>query len=291
MNIKAIILDMDGTMLNEESKVSEELHQYLRCLRQNGLKVFIATGRTLLEIENVVPEGFKVDGFVTSNGMAAFIEEEQLFQHSLEPTLVEQLIRKARKRNLYYEIHPAVGNRYVLKDDQEMILHMIKGERPLSVEENEWLSRKAAVEEHINWKDELHPNNISKIYFFHTNKGKIENWISFLEELKLQYGFSSSSSTENNVEVMAENINKATGVEYLLKRYNLSFEEVLAVGDGENDLPLLKRVGYAVAMKNAPDTVKEFVDEQTEYSYKENGLYYYLKDKFKSEKLRNITLK
>ncbi|GKU84456.1 HAD family hydrolase [Niallia sp. NCCP-28] len=281
MDIKAIILDMDGTMLNEESKVSEELHRYLRRLRQDGLKVFIATGRTLLEIENVIPEGFEVDGFVTSNGMAAFIEEEQLFQHSLDPSLVEGIIEEAQKRNLYYEVHPAVGNRYALKEDKGMILHMIKGERPLSVEENEWISRKSAVEEHINWKSELHPNNISKIYFFHTDKGIIKSWISFLEKLKLQHGFSSSSSTENNVEVMSENINKATGVEYLLKRYNLSFEEVLAVGDGENDLPLLKRTGHAVAMKNAPESVKLCVDEQTEFSYKENGLYYYLSNKFK----------
>ncbi|WP_157827530.1 HAD family hydrolase [Niallia nealsonii] len=284
MNIKAIILDMDGTMLNEESKVSEELHRYLRRLRQEGLKIFIATGRTLLEIENVVPEEFEVDGFVTSNGMAAFVEKEQLFQHSLEPSLVEGLMEEVQKRNLYYEIHPAVGNRYVLKEDQGMILHMIKGERPSSVEENEWLSRKSAIEEHIDWKRELHPNNISKIYFFHTDKGKIKSWISFLEKLKLQHGFSSSSSTENNVEIMAENINKATGVEYLLERYNLSFEEVLAVGDGENDLPLLKRVGYAVAMKNAPNSVKEYVDEQTDFSYKENGLYYYLSNKFKLDK-------
>jgi len=281
MKSKAIILDMDGTMLNEESKVSEELHQYLRRLREQGLKVFIATGRTLLEIENVVPDGFEADGFVTSNGMAAFVKKEQLFQHSLEPRLVERLVREAQTWNLYYEIHPAVGNRYVLKDDQGMILQLIEGERPISVEENEWLSRKAAVAEHINWKKKLDFENICKIYFFHTDKAKIEKWISFLEELKGRHGFSSFSSTENNVEVMAENINKATGVEHLLKRYNLSFEEVLAVGDGENDLPLLKRAGYSVAMKNAPNSVKEHVDEQTDLSYKENGLYYYLSNKFK----------
>ncbi|MFT8319648.1 MAG: Cof-type HAD-IIB family hydrolase [Bacillus sp. (in: firmicutes)] len=280
MTIKAIVLDMDGTMLNEESKVSTQLSNYITNLRQTGMKVFIATGRTILEVEDTVPDGFEVDGIVNSNGMSAFINGKQLFQHSLNPPLVELLIKEARARGLYYEIHPAVGERYVLKDDKSIILDAIKGTRPLTVEEMEWRSRKAAVEKYIEWKDNLNPNNISKIYFFSKEKVIMDTWISFLQELKRKAGFTYASSTEHNVEVTAENINKATGVQYLLDKFSLHFNEVLAVGDGENDLPLLQRAGYAVAMQNAPDNVKAYVDEVTEYSYKEAGLYRFLSKQF-----------
>ncbi|WP_445489952.1 HAD family hydrolase [Niallia sp. 03133] len=282
MQIKAIVLDMDGTMLNEESKVSSQLSDYLTALRSTGMKVFIATGRTILEVKDTMPEGlFEVDGIVTSNGMSAFARDKQLFQHSLDPSLVELLIREAKERELYYEIHPAVGERYVLLDDKEMILEAIKGDRPPSVEEMEWRSRKAAVEQHIEWKEKLNSNNITKIYFFHKQKKNMDAWIEYLKEIKRETGFTYASSTEHNVETTAENINKATGVQYFLDQYSLDFKEVLAVGDGENDLPLLKRVGYAVAMENAPDTVKAHVDEITEYSYKEAGLCRYLSKQFK----------
>ncbi|MGP7818336.1 HAD family hydrolase [Niallia sp. 01092] len=281
MTIKALVLDMDGTMLNKESRVSPQLSNYLTDLRKTGLKVFIATGRTILEVKDTVPEGFEVDGIVTSNGMSAFINGKQLFQHSLTPSLVDLLIEETRERGLYYEIHPAEGERYVLLEDKKMILDAIKGSRPLSVEEMEWRSRKAAVEQHIQWKEYLDAHHISKIYFFHKKKETMDAWISFLKELKQEAGFTYASSTEHNVEVTAENINKATGVKYLLDHFLLSFNEVLAVGDGENDLPLLQRVGYSVAMQNATDSVKAHVDEITELTYKEAGLYHYLSKRFK----------
>jgi hydroxymethylpyrimidine pyrophosphatase-like HAD family hydrolase len=80
--------------------------------------------------------------------------------------------------------------------------------------------------------------------------------------------------------VRVEGVSKATGVQLLLKHFLLAPENILAVGDGENDLPLFKLAGHCVAMKNATDLVKEQADEVTEHSYREDGLYRFLKGKF-----------
>lgn len=91
--------------------------------------------------------------------------------------------------------------------------------------------------------------------------------------------FTTSSSTEHNVELMAANVNKATGIKQMLQHFSLSGGETLAIGDSDNDLPMLQFVSYAVAMKNAPEHIKEIADDVTEFTCDEDGVYHYLKSK------------
>jgi hydroxymethylpyrimidine pyrophosphatase-like HAD family hydrolase len=79
---------------------------------------------------------------------------------------------------------------------------------------------------------------------------------------------------------MVANVNKATGIQQMLKHFDLSESETMAIGDSDNDLPMFRFVRYAVAMKNAPDYIKEIVDEITEFTCDEDGVYQYLKSKF-----------
>ena len=63
-NVKAIFLDMDGTILHENNKASSYTKEVIDELRDKGYKVFLATGRSYSEIHQLVPEGFKVDGII-----------------------------------------------------------------------------------------------------------------------------------------------------------------------------------------------------------------------------------
>jgi len=114
---KAIFLDMDGTILNHQNQVSLKTKEIIDDLRKDGFFVFIATGRSFDEIASVVPEGFEVDGYVTSNGMAGYIGKEPVFQHTLPLELVKTIIDKAREHKVYYELFPY--------DDPRMVLNML----------------------------------------------------------------------------------------------------------------------------------------------------------------------
>lgn len=105
-------------------------------------------------------------------------------------------------------------------------------------------------------------------------------WIEQLEELKQQEAFTTSSSSHHNVEVMVNGVNKATGVAALLKYYQINPEEVMAIGDSNNDLPMMAYVGYPVAMKNATDEMKDMTKQQTSFTNDEEGVYHFLHDYF-----------
>lgn len=98
---KAIVLDLDGTTLNERNTVNETLEQYIGELRESGKLIFIATGRTLEEVRDVLPAGMEADGMVTANGMSVFIGKEQIVEHALSTELVEELVAKAGAEEIF----------------------------------------------------------------------------------------------------------------------------------------------------------------------------------------------
>ncbi|MCY9137948.1 HAD family hydrolase [Peribacillus frigoritolerans] len=277
---KAIVLDLDGTTLNERNTVNETLEQYIGELRESGKLIFIATGRTLEEVRDVLPAGMEADGMVTANGMSVFIGKEQIVEHALSTELVEELVAKAGAEEIFYEVHPNEGTRMALLKDKDYMVKQGLIPKPETVDENEWLSRQDAVEDKIRWSEQLDISSVAKIYFFSNEMNTIRKWKAELGKIKQYNAFTTASSTHHNVEVTVEGITKATGVQLLLKHFQLAPENILAVGDGENDLPLFKLAGHCVAMENATDLVKEQADEVTEYSYREDGLYRFLKGMF-----------
>lgn len=277
---KAIFLDMDGTILNHNNQVSIRTKEIIDVIRSKGIYVFIATGRAFNEVAGVVPQGFQVDGLVTSNGMAGYVDDEIVFKHSLSRELVEIVIEKARENKVYYELFPYGTPRVTLKQDQAYVEDEIREPKPESVGINEWISRKQAIKEEIAWKEQVEGNEFSKFYFFARTKEHINQWKEELERLKEELDFSTSFSSEHNVELMVSNVHKATGIQQMLNHFHLSESEILAIGDSDNDLPMLQHAHYAVAMKNAPDRIKEFADEVTDFTCDEDGVFYYLKSKF-----------
>jgi len=277
---KAIFLDMDGTILNHQNRVSILTKEIIDELRKRGLYVFIATGRAYDEIEGVVPPEFQVDGVVTSNGMAGYVGKEVIFKHTLSRELVETVINMARVSKVYYELFPYGSSRFTLKQDKSYVENEIREPKPESVGINEWLSRKNAINEKIAWPDKISGTEFSKFYFFARTKEHINRWKEELDQLKKEINFTTSISTDHNVELMVAGVNKATGIQLMLKHFGLSVTETMAIGDSDNDLAMLQLVNFSVAMKNAPDRIKVLADDVTEFTCDEDGVYHYLKSKF-----------
>ncbi|WP_332238782.1 HAD family hydrolase [Sporolactobacillus sp. KGMB 08714] len=284
MNVyQTVMMDLDGTVLTPRNTVTDELRNYLKVLRKRGVHIFAVTGRSYGTAWEVLPQDFPVDGMVTANGMAVYVGTTNIFQGVLPERLAPELVRRAERAELYYELIPTAGGRVTLVRDRPYILEQVHGAKPDSVSENEWLSRLQAVNQTIAWEKtiaESEYSSTSKMYFFSRDAGKIRRWKQELTELSREIPFEVFSSSPNNAEVTAKGVSKASGLRILFDRCRLSFESALAVGDGENDLPMFQIAGHSAAMKNAPDHVKEQADEVTDYSCAENGLCRFLKKTF-----------
>ncbi|MCP3027883.1 HAD family hydrolase [Halobacillus sp. A5] len=279
---KAIALDLDGTLLNEENEVTEELLTLLPKLQQEyGIRIFVASGRTKLEIEDVLPSSLQVDGVVTANGMGGYSGARTLFEYTLDPELVHNVVEEARNHGIYYEVHPMKHSRIALKEDQNLLKRIVHAKQPDTLLDNEYYSRKQAVQSHIDWVDHLSYESIVKVYFFSMDPEIIKEWKEALKSLNENHRFSIYSSSLHNAEIMDNKASKARGLEYLLKEFGIPATKTMAIGDGENDLPMLKLAGYSVAMQNAEEVVKQNVHEVTKNSYKQNGLYEFLMKKIR----------
>ncbi|MFC4402735.1 HAD family hydrolase [Gracilibacillus xinjiangensis] len=278
---KALCLDMDGTLLNNHNKITERTLDIIEEIRNKGIKVFIVTGRSLEEIYDAVPGEIKLDGVVTANGMITHVNGKRVLEHELSRSVVAKVIESASAHHIYYEVHPNDGRRLAFEQDKAYMTEMIDSKKPEEVGINEWIDRETAIHENdIEWITELPSQKYSKIYCFSPSHETMKHWIRELEAMKKEEDFTTSSSSYHNVEVMVAGVNKATGIKALLDLYDIKSDETMAIGDSNNDLPMMRFVGYPVAMKNGTDQMKEIVKEITSYSNDEEGVYHYLAEYF-----------
>ncbi|PTH04848.1 HAD family hydrolase [Staphylococcus capitis] len=279
-NVKAIFLDMDGTILHENNKASNYTKDVVDELREKGFKVFLATGRSYSEIHQLVPEGFKVDGIISSNGTTGEIEDQNLFKHSLSLEQVKKIVKLAQQQHIYYEVFPFGAQRIVLKEDYQWMRDMITGETPPNnVSHSEWTSRLDAMKDKIDWRDELPDLDYSKIYLFNPNLDKITTFRDELIQNKVLLSISVSNSSRYNAETMAYNTDKGTGIKEMIEHFGIQQEKTLVIGDSDNDRAMFDFGQYTVAMKNARQEIKDITDEVTEETNEEDGAAKYLKSR------------
>ncbi|GEP84909.1 hydrolase [Staphylococcus piscifermentans] len=280
-NVQAIFLDMDGTILQHNNKVSDETAEIIKKLRQVGYKVFIATGRSFDEIKNLTPEGFEIDGVISSNGTRGDAEGKMIFAHSLTYNAVQQIIKEAKAQHIYYEVFPFSGKRMILNEDYEWITKMIEGDTPPNnVSISEWNSRKTALNGNVDWVDEIPETKFSKIYMFTPDLEKVTSFREHLIEEKDTLQISVSNSSRYNAETMAAGIDKGTGIKEMIEYFNIPQSATLVIGDSDNDRSMFAFGHYTVAMKNARPEIQALAKDVTSYDNEENGAARYLEEHF-----------
>ncbi len=280
-NIKAIFLDMDGTILHEDNQASIKTKTVIDDLRAKGYKVFLATGRSYSEINQLVPPQFEVDGIISSNGTSGEINGDNLFMHCLSTESVKRIVSLAQQQEIYYEVFPFNDSRIALKEDKVWMQEMIKGDTPPNhVSESEWKSRRDAMAGKIDWKDHIPDDNYAKIYLFTTNLEKITTFRDELIQNQVLLNISVSNSSRFNAETMAQHTDKGTGIKEMIDHFNIKQEDTLVIGDSDNDRAMFAFGGYSVAMKNARSEIQEITDEVTEFTNEEDGAALFLESKF-----------
>lgn len=237
--IKAIALDLDGTLLNSKKNISKRNIKILHKMYKKGVEIIIVTGRSFESVEIKVKEFTFPYDVICYNGAKIVKNGEVIYEKNLSEEIVKKLIDISKQEkahlNLYQNEIWYVEN----KNSQEAINYrqsscLIPEERDFTTFENFEMTKALFISDRETLK-------------------KIEKEIS-----KTMGGTVYTAYSQNNFfEVLNKEVNKGLTLEKFLKLKNIDKKNCVAFGDAENDIEMLSLVGYGVAMENSKYEIKE----------------------------------
>lgn len=264
MKYKLIALDLDGTLKNSHNEITQKTKEALIKVQELGIKVVLASGRPTpgLRHEAQELELEKYEGYILSfNG--ARVVDVKTGETVYEQTLTIDEAKKSYERAKEFRLA------CMTYEDDVIVTEDIDDEY-VCVEARINDIQKKQVHSFVdNLKDPIHKVLLT---------GQPDYVASIEEEFKKPFGDSLSiyRSAPYFIEIMAKGIDKAASLDRLAKSLGIKQEEVMAFGDGYNDLSMIEYAGMGVAMDNAVSGVKERADVIT-LSNDEDGIAHILK--------------
>lgn len=272
MDVKIIALDLDGTTLDKNGKLSEETKDALMTAMDNGVNVCIASGRAFDALPTEVLEVPGIEYAITSNGAAIYkVKNKELIKaYKLLADSVDLILSMSKKyKRITFECF-INGTAYAQKDYIENPL--IVGDNVRSVE---YIRRtRHPVDNIIDFilknKDNLDCMNII-LGDQDIRKDIIEEISSKTSDVYI------TSASPVMLEFSYKDCGKASGLKFLSDYLGVDRDLVAAFGDADNDIDMIKFAGIGVAMANANEALKSEADYIT-LSNDENGVAYALKN-------------
>ncbi|MGL5756758.1 MAG: Cof-type HAD-IIB family hydrolase [Paraclostridium sp.] len=251
MNIKLICIDMDGTLLMDQQNISRENKDAIKEAIAKGIHIAITTGRVYDCAKLYSDEiGLKTP-IIASNG--AFIggsDGEVIYSNPLNRNEVDDFLNITSKYNLYAYLTANFGIVSTNKLPENHIYKVLNKR----LKDDEKIKLK--VIDNIADACHLYPNELLKGVC--VEKEDTEKLMRAKCELKkLNPELEIVSSWDDNFEIMKKGSSKGEAVARLAKYYNLKRDEIMCIGDSENDLSMIEYAGVGVAMGNAIDKVKK----------------------------------
>lgn len=239
--LKAAFFDIDGTLISFRThKMPETTLQALQTLRRQGVKLFIATGRAPKSTD-FLKEYFDFDGTVSFNGQYCFDHNGVIYQNPLPAGAIRNAVPYMAQNNIACCFETLEKNVFNLVDQRVLDLLALVGMAHVVPE--------CADVSDLN----------ADIY-------QLTAYVSAAQEsglMRLMPGCKAVRWYPTFVNIIVENGGKPVGIAKVCEKYGLSIDEIMAFGDGGNDVDMLRFAGTGVAMGNAADNVKQAADYVT----------------------------
>ncbi|EOH97178.1 cof-like hydrolase [Enterococcus haemoperoxidus ATCC BAA-382] len=251
--IKLVAIDLDGTLLNSKKEISERNKQALAKAKAAGVKIVICTGRPLAAI------GIYLDALnLRDNGDYSITFNGGLVQKNDTGEIIEKASMPLENVHDLFELAAALNVPLdILSDGLVLQLPTTQNYESLYSQLNTLLTYESY---------ELDQLTADRIY----NKAVIAVEQTYLDEQikKIPSPFYDRyeiiKTRSNLLEFMPKGITKAYGISLLARDLDINQEEIMTVGDEENDLPMIEYAGLGVAMENAVARVKDLADVITD---------------------------
>ena len=249
--IKAIFIDIDGTLRDSNRNLSAKTIEIIKKVTKKRIFVILCSGRPRKYTEQISRECFASPYIITSSG-------GNIYDYEQNKTLYVNKMNKEAIIKLYKIANPE-DVRFIMNVGEGRVVNKVK--HP---------DQETKLEEDI--KEFVYKNDVVQCTIADSNFDKIKNLIPKIEEvenveIKNRHKSLLDTKFKDDKTIFCDiaNIdsNKGNAVKKLLEILNIKKEETIAIGDDINDLSMFEQVGYKVAVDNAINIVKENADEIT----------------------------
>lgn len=265
MDIKMIVFDLDGTLLDIDHQLQEKTIEAVKMIRDKGIRTLVATGRMYCSAKPHTDRLGIVDPIITYNGALVVdpSNQKEIFHAPIPFTIAKKIAKMVVKNDYHLQL-------YI--DDKLYV-----------AEENEFTDRYEDISgikaNAVGRLDEFLNAEPTKMLIIEEDEDKqveINNFLkeNFGDEIEL------SSSYPSFIEITKKDMSKAVPIKKIAADFKIKQEEIMAFGDGLNDLKMIEWAGTGVAMQNAHSELQEHADD-TAPDHNELGIARYLKQHFK----------
>lgn len=233
-----VFFDLDGTLLNDDSKVPEENMKAIKELQEKNILPIISTGRPPSDVEDLV-DGAGIDSYIALNGQVIKVNGEFIYKDEISADLIERFVEFANEQ----------GNAVLFQSD--------------------YTAAATKIDSNVEGLCEM--DNVSlpevdsefykttPVYYLYLyvgeDEGKDDAYIEmFGEELSF------TRDSPYTMAVITAGHSKGTGIEMAIEKLGQEGVSTYAFGDGNNDILMFEKVDTAIAMGNAKEILKENAD-------------------------------
>ncbi len=243
--IKLVVSDMDGTLIGRDEELSESIINAVEKLRERGILFTVATGR-VEEMAEAYVNKLRIDiPYIACNGATIVHGDHIVQRHTVPIKGLKKLFEQADSMGMSI-IYTIEGAEYVCRPTPWIMAQRERFnryflERPISADEWDSLSI-----DKVTVMDDIRDGRI----------GLIDE---MCQQLDPQY-YGYTRYTDKAVEIVEKNANKGRALYTLAELTGISMEHIMAIGDHQNDMEMLKEAGLGVAVANGIEAVKAIAD-------------------------------
>lgn len=237
--IKAIAVDMDGTFLNSKSSYDREYFgRILKRLQDHQIQFVVASGNPYYQLKMAFPDYVDSLCFVAENGVECFDHGQMVYCGEVDPDAITGIYK-------LYQQTP--GSTFLVSGLHRAFI--LRGEDP------DFVSRIQAHYPHLRTIDSLSEvdDRVVKLQM----DVPVDQTRTMQDRINRQFDgqLTAVSSGYGNLDLIVSGLHKATGLKELMKRHHWQPDELMAFGDGQNDMTMLQLVGESYAMANGDPRV------------------------------------
>ncbi len=248
--IEMVITDLDGTLLDDQSRLGKQNYDTLQWLGKNGIVRVVATGRNLFSAKKVLPKDIPIDYLIFSTGAGAINWDtgELIYAAHLVESEVRLSIETLIDANMSFMVHDLVpGNHAFLYHDSDCGNNDFARRMELYSD-----FAKPLITDPPNYR-----NASQLIAIVPENLRVLEEIRSRLSELKVVRTTSPLDGQNMWIEIFPANVSKGHTAEWLCKKLAVNPSATLGTGNDYNDLDLLNFVEFPFIVSNAPEPLKK----------------------------------